>query len=368
MTVNADFVVIGSGLSGLNSVLAIAKELPKTSIILIEPHSVTTGASSAPMGLLNPSTSRSPNIIEDAESLLDQAIANYGELRNEENELILAKKGIFKAVPLGEDAPKWKQKYHKTAWPDGWSEWVEAKDVEHKLEMHKEAAPNGGILIHESWVVPMAKLRSALIKKCKALTSHFIEKPIEKIDVTKKEIYLKNISIKYDNILLANGYDIFIDTYFSSWLTAHPIKGQMLTITTSALPSFKIAITNSGYLGQLSESKYAVGSTYEHHFSHLKPDDDGRDRLIKKSQHLLGYELPEKNIDSFNQWTAVRVASKDRKPLIGKHPEIEGLYLINGMASKGLIYAPTAAKHLVAYILGDKKALKNWDLQRYLAK
>lgn len=366
MTLSADFVVVGSGLSGLNSVLAISRQAPNASIIVVEPQSLHTGASSAPMALLNPSTSRSPNIIEEAEILLDEAISNYGDLKNQQGEPILCQKGIFKAVPLGENPEKWKSRYEKSYWPDGWSEWVDGIDVQKRLSMDRQAAPNGGILIHESWVISLLELRASLIEKCKQFTNSFIEEPIKKLDTENHTLILENLSISYANLLFANGYDLFNNSNFNDWITAHPIKGQMLNFSTSALPDFQTAITNSGYLGQLKKYEYAVGSTYEHSFNNELVDNEGKERLLKKARHLLGYELSEEALTSLTQWSAIRVASKDRKPLIGAHPSIKGLYLINGMASKGLIYSPMAAKRLVKYILGDKSALGNWDLQRYM--
>jgi glycine/D-amino acid oxidase-like deaminating enzyme len=366
MSIKADFVVVGSGLSGLNSVLAISRHIPEATIVVIEPSLDNKGASSAPMALLNPSTSRSPNIIEDAECLISDAYNCYSQFLDENNKPILSKKGIFKAVPLGEDPIKWQKKYENSNWPNGWSEWINSGDVETKLGMNRNAAPHGGILIHESWVVQMDQLRASMIKKCKSLTSHFIIGPIQKHDIDDKSIVSDNLLINYDNLLYANGFNVFTNIYFNDWLTAHPIKGQMLSFTTSALPELDKAITNSGYFGQLSNQKYAVGSTYEHHFLNIEPDLEGKTRLLNKLNHLLGYELSEDEISEITPWSAVRVASKDRKPLIGRHPSIDHLYLINGMASKGLIYSPTAANRLIKYILGDLNALKNWDLQRYL--
>lgn len=366
MTLSCDFAVIGSGLSGLNSVLAISRLAPSAKIIMLEPESTHKGASSAPMGLLNPSTSRSPNIIEDAEVLMDQAKINYAHLLNDNDEPILAKKGVFKAVPLGEDAIKWREKYYKSNWPTDWSEWLDSEEAFVKLGIERNAAPNGGIFIKEAYVVRMSELRTSLIKKCKESLAYFIEESINLIDAKHKFIKLNNIDIKYDNLLIANGFNIFNDSYFGDWLTAHPIKGQMLTFESIQLNPAQTAITNSGYFGSINDYKFAVGSTYEHQFNHQKTDNAGKERLLKKLNHLIGFEITSKKIDDVEQWAAVRVASKDRKPLIGAHPTINGLFLINGMASKGLIYSPTAANRLVSYILGDKNALKNWDLQRYL--
>lgn len=366
MTLTCDFAVIGSGLSGLNSVLAISRQAPGAKIILIEPQSTKKGASSAPMGLLNPSTSRSPNIIEDAEALIEQAKTNYADLVNHNNEAIMTKKGVLKAVPLGEDAGKWKEKYHKSIWPEGWSEWLDSEEIFSILGIKERAAPNGGIFIKEAYVVKMAELRASLLNKCKANLSYFIEESINSIDSKSKKIILKLDEIIYGNLLIANGYSIFNDNYFGKWITAHPIKGQMLTFESQLLNPDQSTITNSGYFGAIERNRFAIGSTYEHQFDHLDADEDGKKRLLKKLNHLVGFDLPIANINEIEQWTAVRVASKDRKPLIGAHPTISGLYLINGMASKGLIYSPTAANRLINFILGDKKALKNWDLQRYL--
>ena len=47
-----------------------------------------------------------------------------------------------------------------------------------------------------------------------------------------------------------------------------------------------------------------------------------------------------------DQYCGTRPASPDRKPIVGAHPELEDVYIFNGMGSKAVSLAPLLAKEL----------------------
>lgn len=365
------FVIIGSGLSALNLALEIQERIDAKECIIIEQSDGTSGASNAPLGLLNPCTSRSPKPITNAELYLENALKRYAKLVNPaSHKKLLQAKGIFKPVPLGEDASKWKERYLKAEWPENWSEWVDADNVKELEGVEPEIAPMGGILIKQAWYVAMDELRKALeIQTQEAGVKFFFESSVEP-DFRQKQISLSNQVISYDYLVYANGYQGMMDPIWSKWVQMHGIKGQMLCIKrdgSDPVAFEEYGITNSGYIGQLEPNLWAIGSTYEHHFEDLNIDESGKERILKKLKHLKP-SLRQSKIDVQKQWSACRIATRDRQPLIGKHPVHKEVFIMNAMASKGLIFSPTAAKYLVDFFhTNDPKSLQNWDVSRYLS-
>jgi glycine oxidase len=51
-----------------------------------------------------------------------------------------------------------------------------------------------------------------------------------------------------------------------------------------------------------------------------------------------------------DQVAGIRPATKDRKPILGRHPEYFQLYCCNGFGSRGVLIAPCIAKELAAHI------------------
>jgi glycine/D-amino acid oxidase-like deaminating enzyme len=55
------------------------------------------------------------------------------------------------------------------------------------------------------------------------------------------------------------------------------------------------------------------------------------------------------------QRAGIRPSTKDRRPLMGKHPIDENHFLFNGLGSKGISSAPTLAKEMLDFLLHEQK-------------
>jgi glycine/D-amino acid oxidase-like deaminating enzyme len=55
----------------------------------------------------------------------------------------------------------------------------------------------------------------------------------------------------------------------------------------------------------------------------------------------------------------------DRKPVLGVHPQQNGLYIFNGLGSRGLIQAPSLADWLLDHIMKGEPILPAVDVQRF---
>lgn len=91
---------------------------------------------------------------------------------------------------------------------------------------------------------------------------------------------------------------------------------------------------------------YRAGSSFSWDLEHQAPDATAAANLVAKSAALLG--LPETAFTvSDGQW-GIRPASAHRLPVIGIHRDIPHLSILNGMGTRGVLYAPEAARILAA--------------------
>ena len=97
----------------------------------------------------------------------------------------------------------------------------------------------------------------------------------------------------------------------------------------------------------LGEGRYYVGSTNEWVFDDDKPSEHKREELERKLQKAL--KLPYQVLD---HKAGVRPAVKNRRPLIGPHPDHQQLVLFNGLGTKGYSLSPYFAHQLVASLQG----------------
>ena len=91
----------------------------------------------------------------------------------------------------------------------------------------------------------------------------------------------------------------------------------------------------------------AVGSTSENEFSLPNATDEGLDRLIEDSRGII----PElRKHQPIKRWADVRPRSESRAPIVGKHPLIDGDYIVNGGFKIGFGMAPELASVLISLI------------------
>ena len=64
----------------------------------------------------------------------------------------------------------------------------------------------------------------------------------------------------------------------------------------------------------------------------------------------------------------IRPTVSDRKPLVGRHPEHENMYLLNGLGSRGVMIAPMASMQLYAFIENKEAVAPEMDLSRFTKK
>ena len=61
----------------------------------------------------------------------------------------------------------------------------------------------------------------------------------------------------------------------------------------------------------------------------------------------------------------IRPTIKDRRPLLGKHPEYTNVSILNGLGTRGIILAPGLAKYLLDYLEEAKPVPQAMDISRF---
>ena len=80
---------------------------------------------------------------------------------------------------------------------------------------------------------------------------------------------------------------------------------------------------------------YLCGSTYIHTLSPLYNSTEGKEAIVQGLSKII--ELPYKIVE---HRTAVRPTIKDRRPVLGKHPDYLHVSYFNGLGTKGVMLAP----------------------------
>ncbi|HNC64044.1 MAG TPA: FAD-dependent oxidoreductase, partial [Chitinophagales bacterium] len=62
----------------------------------------------------------------------------------------------------------------------------------------------------------------------------------------------------------------------------------------------------------------------------------------------------------------IRPTIKDRRPVLGAHPEHKNMYVYNGMGTKGISLAPYFSNELILHITENKEIDKEIGIQRFI--
>jgi glycine oxidase len=104
-----------------------------------------------------------------------------------------------------------------------------------------------------------------------------------------------------------------------------------------------------------------VGSTYTWHDLDQGPTEAAKNELLEKLEKLIKPEVLSIKSHRFG----IRPATKDRKPIIGEHPDHPGVYIFNGFGAKGVSLVPFYSKIMVEMLLFGHQPEKEVNIVRF---
>lgn len=161
---------------------------------------------------------------------------------------------------------------------------------------------------------------------------------------------------KAQTIILANAFGAqTLLQPFNISLFLKPVRGQ-LSIFEFAQESGLLAhlpktiISGEGYClpprydAVRKKYHWLVGSSYDEHDDSLLPRAQSDQHNLELAKAMLApLELDCSLLKVFDQFVGVRCVTKDRMPLIGGLPNLDNLYVVSALGSRGLLWATLAS-------------------------
>ncbi|MDO8370192.1 MAG: FAD-dependent oxidoreductase, partial [Candidatus Nitrotoga sp.] len=166
----------------------------------------------------------------------------------------------------------------------------------------------------------------------------------------------------------AQGYIVTAGAWSKEVLGRHalrldikPMRGQMLLFKFDVLPLRHIVLQDDLYLIPRRDGHLLVGSTLEDVGFDQRTTSEARDILWQSAQKLL----PSlRDVSLVQHWAGLRPASPHNIPTIGRHPQLDNLYLNSGHFRYGVTMAPASVEILLNEITG---AQQPFDVTPYRA-
>ncbi|MBL8019343.1 MAG: FAD-dependent 5-carboxymethylaminomethyl-2-thiouridine(34) oxidoreductase MnmC [Leptospirales bacterium] len=127
------------------------------------------------------------------------------------------------------------------------------------------------------------------------------------------------------------------------------VRGQMHYLPESLLPGLKSVICHSGYLAP--GTTLAAGSTYDRQDLSSAANISGQKEILQN----LKSGVPDLTFveDLMPGFVGLRIACKDRMPIIGPVEGHPGLYVSAGHGSRGILSSPLAGEIIAAHACDD---------------
>lgn len=173
--------------------------------------------------------------------------------------------------------------------------------------------------------------------------SSFIEDRVNYSDIIFKENYIEYNGNKYEKVLFCEGYHAINNPLFLE-LRLKPTKGELLIIEVPELTE-DYAYAKSAGLIPIGNQRFIVGSTYDWE----DMTEDTTEAAMKKLLYNLS-DFLKLDFKVIEQQAGIRPSSYDRRPIIGKSNIQENAYIMNGLGTKGIMYAPYYSAMLIEHI------------------
>lgn len=165
-------------------------------------------------------------------------------------------------------------------------------------------------------------------------------------------------NLKARKIIFCEGTEMTKNALFHT-LPLTPVKGELLDIRAEGIPDHRIFHAGVFILPK-GKGIYTVGATYDHACLDCEPTEAGKKFLYEQLNAVLKvpYEVTAHR-------AGIRPAVRDRRPLIGPHPDFPNAYIFNGLGTKGVSLAPLLAVQLADHLEGKSDLFPEVKIDRF---
>lgn len=346
-----DYLIVGQGIAG-TSVAWHLHELGKS--FQIAGDSSMPSSSRVAAGIFNPLTGKKLVKTWLADELFPYALSFYGGLEEQLGCKIVHEASIYRPFRSIEEQNTY---LAQTADP-GIRPYI-ADTPDPRDELPYINARFGGLEVVRSGWIDLPALLDASRQYFES-RNQYVESTFDPADLVREESGILWQGKRFGTVIFCQGFFALENSWFS-WLPFTPVKGQILEIATDV--RLKPYIINQGIFALPSaENRMKVGATYSWDPLDWEVTEAATEELESKLKLLLnaGYILT-------GAQAGIRPSVRDRRPLIGVHPEFANVAIFNGLGTKGVTLAPFWAKEFCNHLIDGKELNPLVNIKRYFS-
>lgn len=341
-----DTLIVGFGIAGLNYAEQLRRHNKSFMVMAPDQESATHLAA----GIVNPTVLKRFNPVWKAKIFLDYALPFYSDLEIQLQTRIIHRLPIYRILNDIQEQNNWGVAASKTTLEKYLNKQLITGD-----QFPEVSAPFAFGQVLQSARVDTKTLLSQYIKK--VIPHQFIS---EKLDhdalIHGKWIGYKDIQAR--QIVFCEGYHGNKNPYFN-YLPLIGSKGEILIIKCDQLTE-EVIFKGPIFLSPMGDKTFWVGATFNRKDKTTRVSEEGKAWLLSKLKQFLKppFEILEHKAQ-------IRATVIDRRPLLGRNPKYENLYVLNGMGTRGVLMSPLLSKWLFQYIENNEKLPPEADIKRF---
>ena len=110
----------------------------------------------------------------------------------------------------------------------------------------------------------------------------------------------------------------------------------------------------------MAGNQWRVGSTYNFHDNEPVVTESSRKELEEKVNAITQFPYAV-----ISQHWGIRPTTPDRRPILGEHPAMKSVFVLNGLGTKGVSLAPYFSEVLIRLTENRQSLNKEVDIERY---
>lgn len=341
---NVDYIIVGDGYAGLFFAHQLIKN--KNSFVLFSEGKKSASRVSA--GIINPAVLKKFTTFWKALEQIEILKTNLSEIESYTGKNYLIDENIHRVFHDEKEKELWLKKSQNEELKPFLSQQFKRLDAINNPHETGQVLHSGRLNVEDFFTDMLLYLKN---------NHHLIQ---EKFDYSKLNLEEHSYQdFSFENIVFAEGMGVRENPFFSE-LAVQPNKGHHLKVKLSESFNLQCTIKKKHFLFPYDEQTYYYGGTYDRDQIHHEIDDSAVNQLKNGLAEIYNQDIEISEIQF-----GFRPTVRDRRPLIGNHPQYQNLYVFNGLGARGILNGCYFSELLYYHIELQKPLPKEVVLDRF---
>ena len=338
---NVDYIIVGDGYAAL----FFAHQLIKNNKSFYLFSEGKKSASMVSAGIINPAVLKRFTTFWLAQEQIDSLKKTLSEIEGYTHKNYLIEKPILRVFHDEKEKELWLKKSNEISFLS--NDFIKINSIKN---------PFGCGKVNHSARLNVRDFFTDLMNYLEQ-NSHLIKEKFDYNLVNTENSTYKDIQFK--NIIFAEGMAVKENPYFSE-IPVEANKGHHLEVKISEKIEDDFTIKKKHFIFPLNENTYYYGGTYDREQTHHKIDDSAVEKLTNALAEFYPNDFEVTQVKF-----GFRPTVKDRRPIVGNHPEFKNLYVFNGLGARGILNGNYFAINLYNHLDNGEEIHPEVNVKRF---